>query len=323
MTQDTPAQPPPPPELPAFIAPMLATPGSAFDSEQHFFEIKWDGTRTLIFVDHRGYRLLNRRKVDVTARYPELVCLAGLPAGTVLDAETVVLRDGKPDFGLLMSREHARTPLKVRTLARTLPATLIAFDLLYENFVPLMNLELTERRQRLERFVRTAALPQLVLSDGVIGPGQAFFAEVCKRGLEGVVAKRLSSRYVPGQRSDAWIKVKRGDQARCAVIGFVLSTTVANDFRNLLLAEEDDSGLHYVGKVGTGFSEAVRRQLNELIWARLRSKPVVPCKIRGKWIEQGIYCRVRFMERTAGGELRMPVFEELFVEEGHVIAGKR
>ncbi len=302
---------------------MLATPGTAFDSEQHYFEIKWDGTRTLLFVDRQGYRLCNRRQVDVTARYPELACLAGLPAGTVLDAETVVLRDGKPDFALLMSREHARTPLKVRTLARAQPATLIVFDLLYENFVPVLGLELTERRRRLEALVRRAALPQLVLSDGIIGPGQAFFTEVCRRGLEGVVAKRLNSRYVPGQRSDAWVKIKRGDRARCAVIGFVLSTTVANDFRNLLLAEEDDTGLHYVGKVGTGFSEAVRRRLNELLAGRRRARPVVPCKIRGKWVEPGLYCTVRFMERTPRGELRMPVFEELFVEEGHVIAGTR
>jgi DNA ligase D-like protein (predicted ligase) len=309
--------------LPPFIAPMLATAGEAFDSEVHYFEIKWDGTRTLIFVDRQGYRLFNRRRIEVTDRYPELACLAALPAGTVLDAETVVLRDGKPDFALLMSREHARTPLKVRTLARALPATLMAFDLLYENFTSLMNLELAERRPRLEALLRAAAMPQLVLSDGVIGPGKAFFAEVCKRGLEGVVAKRLNSRYLPGQRSDAWVKVKRGDRARCAVIGFVLSTTTANDFRNLLLAEEDDSGLHYVGKVGTGFSDAVRRRLNELLGSRLRPKPVVPCKIRGKWIEPGLYCTVRFMERTPRGELRMPVFEELFVEEGHVIARKR
>jgi DNA ligase D-like protein (predicted ligase) len=302
---------------------MLATPGSAFDSELHFFEIKWDGTRTLIFVEHPGYRLVNRRQVDVTGRYPELACLAGIPAGTILDAETVVLRDGKPDFGLLMSREHARTPLKVRTLAKSTPATLIVFDLLYENFAPLMNLELVARRRRLEQLVRAAALPQLVLSDGVSGPGQAFFDEVCKRGLEGVVAKRLNSRYLPGQRSDAWIKIKRGDRARYAIIGFVVSTSAANDFRNLILAEESDAGLHYVGKVGTGFNEAVRRQLNELLWARLRPKPAAPCKIRGKWVAPGLYCTVRFMERTPAGEFRMPVFEELFVEEGHVIARKR
>lgn len=302
---------------------MLATPGTAFDSELHFFEIKWDGTRTLIFIDHQGYRLANRRRIDVTDRYPEFACLAALPAGTVLDAEMVVLRDGKPDFALLMSREHARTPLKVRTLARNMPATLIAFDLLYENFAPLMNLELAERRQRLEQLLRAAASPSLILSDGVIGPGQAFFGEVCKRGLEGVVAKRLNSRYLPGQRSAAWIKVKRGDRARCAIIGFVLSTSAAHDFRNLILAAEDDTGLHYVGKVGTGFSDAVRRQLNDLLWARLRPKPAAPCKIRGKWVEPGLYCTVRFMERTPAGEFRMPVFEELFVEEGHVIARKR
>jgi hypothetical protein len=90
---------------------MLAKRGVPFDSPEHLFEIKWDGTRALAFVESRGYRLVNRH------RYPELGFLAQLPAGTVLDGEVVVLRQGKPDFGLLLSRNHARAPLKIRSLA--------------------------------------------------------------------------------------------------------------------------------------------------------------------------------------------------------------
>jgi len=86
---------------------MLAKQGVPFDSPEHLFEIKWDGTRVLAFVDSNGYRLVNRHRVDVTDRFPELRFLDNLPAGIVLDGEVVVLRQGKPHFGLLLSRNHA------------------------------------------------------------------------------------------------------------------------------------------------------------------------------------------------------------------------
>jgi DNA ligase D-like protein (predicted ligase) len=295
---------------------MLAETGKPFDSERHLFEIKWDGTRTMVFIDQGSYRLMNRRKVDMTSRYPEFDFLTKLPAGTVLDAEMVVLKNGKPDFALLQSRDHAQSALKIRTKSRATPATLIAFDLLYENFGSLMGLELIERRTRLEPLLRPHASARLVQSEGVIGPGIAFFEEARRLELEGVMAKRLDSRYLPGQRTDAWIKIKRGDKARCAIIGFVVSDSDPKDFRSLILAEEDETGLRYAGKVGTGWSDPLRKHINELLWARLRPKPITPCKIAGKWLEPGLYCRIRFMERTPNREFRAPVFEELFVEEG-------
>src|SRR5229473_7233260 len=115
------------PELPRFVPPMLAKPGVPFDSQEHLFELKWDGTRVLAFIEQGGYRLVNRHRVDVTDRYPELGFLANLPAGIVLDGEIVVLRQGKPDFGLLLSRNQARASLKIQSLARTFPATYIVF----------------------------------------------------------------------------------------------------------------------------------------------------------------------------------------------------
>src|SRR5271154_100172 len=104
-----------PRSLPAFIQPMLACRGTAFDDDAYLFEIKWNGIRMLAFVDTPGYRLMNRRAVDTTSRYPEFACLAGLPTGTVLDGEMVVLRNGQPDLDLLQSRDKTRSALKTRT----------------------------------------------------------------------------------------------------------------------------------------------------------------------------------------------------------------
>ena len=193
-------------DLPRFVPPMLAKPGVPFDSPEHLFEIKWEGTRVLAFVEKGGCRLVNRRRVDVTDRYPELEFLSNLSAGIALDGEVVVLRQGKPDFGLLLSRNQTRAPFKIRTLARTFPATYVVFDLLYERFEPLLALPLVARRQRLQALVCDCANPRLVHSEGVIGQGRAYFEAACREGLEGVVAKRLDGRYRPGRR--VWIKIK-------------------------------------------------------------------------------------------------------------------
>ncbi len=300
-------------ELPRFIAPMLAQPRAPFDADDYLFEIKWDGTRTMAFIEHESYRLVNRRKFDMTERYPDFAFLASLPAGTVLDGEMVVLKGGKPDFGMLQSREQARTPLRIRSLAQKTPATYVVFDLLYEDFHSLMPRPLTERRERLARLIKNANHPCLMLSEGIVGKGRAFFQEACRQNLEGVVAKRLGSRYLPGQRTEAWFKVKRQGELLCAVIGFLPSGP--DDFRSLIIAAEFDGTLVCVGKVGTGFSNALRKKLNSLLWSRLVPKPVIPCKIKGKWLEPGLFCRVCFMERTESGDLRAPAFKELLIKE--------
>jgi len=288
---------------------MLAKPGQPFDSDQHLFEIKWDGTRALAFIENNRYRLVNRRQIDMTDRYPEFAGLAAFPAGTILDGETVVLREGKPDFGMLQSREQARSPLKIKSLARAMPATYIVFDLLYERHQPIMELPLVERRKRLEALVSSAGLAQVVLSRGIVETGRAFFQETSRQGLEGVIAKRLQSRYLPGKRTDTWLKIKRQTELCCVIIGFIPAGT--DDFRSLILAAEDEGQLRCIGKVGSGFSLAERTHLNRLLWKRLRDKPLVPSRIKGKWVEPGLYCRVSCMERTARGDLRAPVFKEM------------
>jgi bifunctional non-homologous end joining protein LigD len=300
-------------ELPPFIPPMLAQPAEPFDSDDYLYEIKWDGTRALAFIEDGSYRLVNRRKLDMTGRYPDFEFLKNLPPGTVLDGEMVVLKGGKPDFSLLESREQARTPNRIRDLARSSRATYIVFDLLYEDYQPLLTRPLIERRERLTQLVRQVKHPRLVLSEAVVGRGKAFFAEACRQNLEGVVAKRLQSRYLPGLRTEAWFKIKRQSELICAIIGFLPSGP--DDFRSLILAVEDKGKLQCAGKVGSGFTNAMRKRINELLWSRLRPKPVIPCKLKGKWIEPGLFCRVRFMERTESGDLRGPAFKELLVRE--------
>ncbi len=298
--------------LPEFIAPMLAQPGEPFDSPEHLFEVKWDGTRALLFVESDGYRLVNRRQRELTERYPEFESFAELPPGTVLDGEVIVLRNGKPDFECLLSREQARSPLRWQAGALEYPATFVVFDQLYDRFRPLLREPLTARRKTLEEVVKLGGDVRLVFSDGVVGDGVKFFDAVCQKGLEGMVAKRLTSTYTPGQRSDAWVKVKPRRSLNCVVIGYL---TRENEFRSLALAAVGDAGeLRYVGKVGSGLREKSREELFSLLKSRHRAKPIVPCALAAHWVEPGVYCKVSYLERSSKGLLRGPVFERYWVE---------
>ncbi len=196
--------------LPRFVAPMLAGASKPFDSDAHLFEVKWDGIRALAFIERDGYRLLSRHRREVTDPFPELAGLARTGSGVVLDGELVVLRDGRPDLGLIQARQHTADPLKIRNLARTRPVTYVVFDLLYFDYHAVMNNTLLERRRRLRETLADVSDPRIVFSEGVIGSGTELFAQVCRLGLEGVMAKGLTSRYRPGRRTGAWLKIKPG-----------------------------------------------------------------------------------------------------------------
>lgn len=195
--------------LPRRVQPMLAAAAlEPFDSRDHLFEVKWDGIRTLTYVDARGYRLFTRRHRDVTGQYPELAVLAGIPPGTVLDGELVVVRDGRPHFGSVLTRHATADPLKVRCLARSATVTYVVFDCLYTDYRSVMCEPLRDRRELLRATLEELSQPGVVLSEGVIGAGVAFFEAICSKRLEGMMAKALASPYRPGRRTRAWLKMK-------------------------------------------------------------------------------------------------------------------
>lgn len=298
--------------LPETIHPMLAKLGGAFDSPDFLFEIKWDGTRALCYGEGEGFRLQNRRQVPMNERYPELEGLAQLPRGCVIDGEIVVLRSGRPDFARLLQREQAVNAGRIKALARTIPVTYVVFDLLYERFTSLMRLPLAQRREKLHRKVQALGDAHIVMSQGIVGDGRAYFEQAAAQELEGIIAKRLSSPYLPGQRTDHWIKIKRRQQVPCAIVGYVPDPV--RGLKSLIIAADFDGGLRCVGKVGSGIGERMSRRLLEAMRQRHREKPIIACKIAEReirWLEPGLLCQVSFLERTEDGNLRAPVFERL------------
>ena len=296
--------------LPDFVAPMLARAGPAFDSPDHLFEPKWDGFRALAFVEEGGVRLVSRRRNDFTPRYPEAEALRALPVGSLLDGELVCMGTQGPDFEAMLQREQARGP-RIGALARALPVTYVAFDLLYAGGTSRLRDPLKERRRRLEDLVAPIRDERVVLSTGVVGGGTLFFARTGELGLEGMVAKDLTSPYEPGKRTGAWIKVKSGGRVLCAVIGYTLNEEGA--FKSLVLASNDPEtgALRCVGRVGSGLTEEMRRFLQERLDTVRRPSPLVACEYAARWTEPTVYCQVRFQSWTSSGTLRAPVFDGL------------
>jgi bifunctional non-homologous end joining protein LigD len=298
--------------LPQFVAPMLATlEEQPFDSEAHLFEIKWDGIRALSFVETGGARVLSRNEQDLAPSYPELDALARLPEGTLLDGELVVMDGDRPSFSRALERMQAKKRLRVDALARTRPARYVVFDLLYLRGRSLLAQPLSERRDRLRELLEAAGDERLSFSDGVVGPGCAFFEQVRARQLEGIVAKELDGTYRPGKRTRSWIKVKTTREVPCAIVGF--TTDESGDLNSLVIAMEEDGRLVGVGRVGSGLTGALRTRLAELCAARRRATPFVPSEGPATWVEPGLFCTVSYLERTENG-LRAPVFVELLEE---------
>jgi len=322
---------------------MLAhTAAAPFDSDQHLFEIKWDGTRCIAYVEAEGVRLLNRRNFELRDRYPELAGLRKLPTGTILDGEIVVLDErGKPSFNRLAQREHLTDAAKIELVRRRMPATLMIFDLLYLSGQSWLKRPLLERRAKLEALTRELRDPHLLVPDYVLRHGKQYFAAVERAGLEGMMAKQIDSPYQPGKRSRHWLKIKVARTQAFDIIGYVpregepvisalavgapltqrpkRSSAAARPSASHSDARSvQDRGWTYKGNVGSGFTENQRAELYEALATMppLNNPPRdAPREI--VWRRTGLRCLVRFFEETEDGKLRGPVFLGLAPPPAH------
>lgn len=300
--------------LPSFIDPMLALLVTPFESKEHFYELKWDGFRSLAFVEGGKVRLMGRRKTDFTPRFPELDVLKKLPKGTVLDGEIVHLTNGKPDFHALLARERsfvsARHP-DAQKLARARPVQFVAFDLLYEKGKSIMRLPLIERRKRLDKLLLKHLGERLTISDGQIGNGLALFAHANKLELEGVMAKRLDSPYEPGARTGAWAKFKQRKSMPAIILGYEPNS--ARGIKSLVIAAEHNGEIQFAGQVGSGLGNEVSSRLLREFKSMKIDKPALPAPRLQKviWVKPEKVCTVSYHEWTNDGRLRQPVFHGL------------
>lgn len=289
---------------------MLAeTATEPFDSPEHLFEIKWDGIRALAFIDASKLRLQGRRLVEWQDRYPEFQGLAALPSGTIIDGEIVALHNGRPSFEKLQQRMHATQSSRIALFSKRSPVTFIAFDLPYFRGKSLLRSPLHERRTRLTEIFQETAIQNVIAADFVVEHGVKYFGAIEEAGLEGMMAKRLDSPYLPGTRSSQWLKIKVARVEVFDILGFT-QRKGEPIISALVVGRHVGKTLVYKGNVGTGFSEAQRkeyfRELSQM--ATLKNPPQDGPK-DAHWRKTGLRCRVRFFEETASGKLRGPVFE--------------
>lgn len=319
-------QPTPSSALAAF-SPMLATSGSESelrrnDERQFAYEMKWDGIRALAVVSAGTVRLVSRNGNDVTGAYPELAEIAERTDGDgVLDGEIVAInREVRPDFGLLQTRMKLTRPADVARAARTTPVHFMVFDVLQADLPEgagaiLVDRSYDERRAVLERLVSPGGAVQV--PPAFPGNVEAAMESSRQLGLEGVIAKRRDSTYASGRRSRAWLKLKHHLTQEVVIGGWRPGKgRRANGIGSLLMGVPHDGGLHYVGRVGTGFSDADLDALGERL-TRLERKTspfedIPRAEARdAHWIRPALVGEVEFSEWTQGSRLRQPSWRGL------------
>ena len=297
------------------IRPMLAQTAEPFNSEQHVFEPKWDGMRCIAYIKDSKVELQNRNLKTVTKSYPELETIAGNVKSNraILDGEIVVLEKGLPSFELLQYRFGANDPIQIRMLSRRMPTTYIAFDLLHLNGGDLVNIPLTERRQKLAKIVEN--VPHMLLSQFVPSHGKSYFKNALKLGFEGVMAKKADSVYQIGTRSEDWLKLKQVKTLDCIVAGYTLGAgSRSSSFGALVLAAYERNGkLTHLGNVGTGFTDPTILRLMKLLRSLQTKTKTVPGEVKApapiKWVKPQLVVEVGYMNMTRDRKLRLPRFE--------------
>lgn len=308
-------------QMPAHVVPMQATAGSlpaGADEHRWAFEIKWDGVRAVAFSSPGELRLESRNLNDITDRYPELSRLGRALSShsAILDGEIVAFdKSGRPSFGALQQRMHVASKAQAKRHAQATPVTYMIFDLLWLNGHSLMGLTYAERRELLSALALNGQSWQT--PDHTVGEGRALLSASAEQGLEGIVAKRLDSSYQPGLRSRSWVKVKGINRQELVVGGWLDGKGKRRGHLGaLLLGVHEPSGeLRYVGRVGSGFSDAELDRLEHLLTPLQRSTSPFTAGASpprdAHYSEPTLVAEIEFSDWTASGSLRQPRYKGL------------
>jgi bifunctional non-homologous end joining protein LigD len=263
------------------------------------FEEKYDGVRILVYKEGQAVSLISRNDIDRTARYPEIAAaLKKLPSTTLaLDGEIVVFDAQNISRFQLLQQSHGQPQY-------------VVFDCLYADGEDLRKQPLSRRREVLERVLKPS--PALLLSARLADDGIKAFQMASRRGLEGIIAKDLSSTYLPG-RSTEWLKVKVHHEDEFVIGGFTEPSGSRHHFGALLLGVYSGDQLRYVGKVGTGFNEASLSSLHKNLQRLVRSQSPFSAdsdvRERGAtFVSPKLVAQISFTEWTKDGKLRHPVY---------------
>jgi bifunctional non-homologous end joining protein LigD len=300
------------------LEPMYASVGSEVPGEGWTFEPKYDGIRVLAYATPTDVKLITRNGKDKAPQFPEIVAALKKLASQsrrslVLDGEIVALLDGEPArFQELQSRMHVKESHMIERLSSSTPAALVLFDILMDGDEVLIREPWSERRARLVKRVGKRVSKQLRITESVQGDGKKMLEEARRQGWEGIIAKRVDSRYEPGTRSRNWLKLKIEFRQEFVVGGYTEPRNSRENIGALLLGYFDHGRLIYVGHTGGGFTrkglEEMFRRLKPLERKTPPFEETPKTNEKAHWVKPEVVVEVKFSEWTADRRLRQPIF---------------
>lgn len=290
------------------IKPMLiGAEGDAFDSPDYLYELKLDGLRCIAYLDSNGTDLRNKRNIKLLTKVPKLADIHMLvQCRCILDGELAIIHNGKPDFYLIQRRSIMTDPLKIKADSQLHPACFTAFDILYYEDHPVVDLPLTERKKLLHQAMASES-DRFAVSRYIGEHGIAFYQLTEQQELEGIVAKRKDSKYYFDKRTRDWIKCKYMKDSDYVICGYVPK---AGSMTSIVLGQYRDGHLVYKGHVSLGVSGEV---FQRILAVPHTENPFPNWSESGNtvWIQPSLVCTVKYMMKTGSGGLRQPVFKGL------------
>ncbi len=286
------------------------------------YEFKWDGVRAVARIEGGHVTFHSRAGNELTSSFPELSRMGESLGSTsaLLDGEIVSFKDARPNFGELQRRLHVGSSAQARRLAASAPVTYVVFDVLHVDGRSCLELSYAERRKMLASLPMESdrlRIPRYYLSDGA-----AIVQASRDQGLEGVMAKRLASKYRPGQRSRDWIKVSNLRTQEVVIVGWQEGHgRRSGRVGSLLLGAPTSEGLRYIGKVGTGFTEVALEQLTTQLRRLSRVTPAVATAVPrdvarvAHWVRPTLVGEVVFRGWTKDGILRHSAWRGLRIDK--------
>ena len=308
----------PPPEAAPSLEPMYASVGSEVPGEGWTFEPKYDGIRVLAYAAEAEVKLITRNGKDKAQQFPEIVEALGklstrAKRSLVLDGEIVALVDDEPArFQRLQGRMHVKVLHLIERHSASSPAALVLFDILMDGDEVLVRKPWSERRARLVKRLGKRVSRHLRLTDSMEGDGKKMLATARRQGWEGIIAKRIDSRYEPGNRSKNWLKLKIEFRQEFVVGGYTDPRNSREHIGALLLGYFDHDRFLYAGHTGGGFTrqglEEMRRRLAPLERRTSPFEETPRTNEKAHWVRPKIVVEVKFSEWTADRRLRQPIF---------------
>lgn len=276
-----------------------------FNDKDWLFEIKWDGYRAIAELKGSEVKLYSRNGSLFNAAYPEVAdALANLGLNAIIDGEIVVMDEaGNPDFQLLQHYGEDRSH----------PIYYYVFDILKIDNESVMQLPLRERKEKLRALLKENDI--IKYSDHIEEKGKEMFALIGEKNMEGIMAKKADSPYLPGQRTANWLKIKYHKTMDAIICGFTEPAGERKYFGALVLGLKQGKTFNYIGHTGSGFNDSLLKeiyeQLKPLITSQSPFEEAVKTNTPVTWVRPEWVCEVKFAEKTREGKLRHPIFVRL------------